>query len=84
VSLSGTFTISKKAVNNSLNPAWRDTVVHLVFSQAWQHSTPALRARTIVNDITYKGLNVLRQLDPESGAYLNEVWMPNLSTKKRP
>ncbi|KAF5012635.1 hypothetical protein FDECE_1327 [Fusarium decemcellulare] len=73
VSLSGTLTISTKPVNNSLNPAWRDAVVHLIVSQSWHHSTPSSAVDEIVRDVTYNKLGLLRQLDPSSGAYLNEA-----------
>lgn len=33
--LSGTMTVSKKTMDNSLNPAWRDSVVHIITTQSW-------------------------------------------------
>lgn len=66
-------TISHDPVNNSLNPAWRDTTVHLITSQSWDDSLPAGDVMKIVNEMTYGKLNALRRLAPESGVYLNEV-----------
>ncbi|KAJ3548021.1 hypothetical protein NM208_g1214 [Fusarium decemcellulare] len=73
VSLSGTLTISRKPANNALNPAWRDAVVHLIVSRSWYHSTPSSTVAEIVRNVTYDKLGLLRQLDPNSGAYLNEA-----------
>ncbi|KAK8141721.1 hypothetical protein G3M48_009999 [Beauveria asiatica] len=72
-SVSGTMTISKTAVDNALNPAWRDTAVHLITSRSWGQSLPRRQALQIVNDMTYSKLNALKELDPGSGAYLNEL-----------
>ncbi|KAK2685878.1 hypothetical protein QWA68_015090, partial [Fusarium oxysporum] len=73
VSVSGTLTISRTPVDNALNPAWREAVVHLVLSQSWNESLSNARAKSIVRDMTYNKLNALWQLDPASGAYLNEA-----------
>ncbi|KAM3496901.1 hypothetical protein MY10362_009729 [Beauveria mimosiformis] len=72
-SVSGTMTISKTAVDNALNPAWRDTAVHVVVSRSWDQSLPQRQALQIVNDMTYSKLSALKELDPGSGAYLNEM-----------
>ncbi|KAI1450613.1 FAD-binding domain-containing protein [Annulohypoxylon stygium] len=72
-SISGIMTISHDPVNNSLNPAWRDTTVHLITSQSWDDSLPAGDVMKIVNEMTYGKLNALRRLAPESGVYLNEA-----------
>ncbi|KAI1393360.1 FAD-binding domain-containing protein [Hypoxylon trugodes] len=71
--ISGIMTIGHESVNNSLNPAWRDTVVHLITEQSWGGSMPASNVSRIVNEMTYGKLNALRGLAPESGAYLNEA-----------
>ncbi|KAK2752023.1 FAD binding domain protein, partial [Colletotrichum kahawae] len=72
-SMSGTMTISQVPVENALNPAWRDSVVHLITSQSWTDSTPNTTVSTLVNEMTYNKLNVLRELSPETGTYLNEA-----------
>ncbi|KAM3537105.1 hypothetical protein ARSEF1564_009972 [Beauveria bassiana] len=72
-SVSGTMTISKTAVDNALNPAWRGTAVHFITSRSWGQSLPKRQALQIVNDMTYSKLNALKELDPGSGAYLNEL-----------
>ncbi|KAI1370139.1 hypothetical protein F4677DRAFT_465998 [Hypoxylon crocopeplum] len=72
-SLSSTLTISTKHVNNALNPASRETAVHLISSRSWDDSLEASTVNEIVEDMTYSKLNTLRLLDPGSGAYLNEA-----------
>lgn len=75
-SMSGTLTISHEPVGNALNPAWRRAAVHLITSTSWPDSLPQENVTQIVNDVTYNKLDELRMLDPNSGAYLNEVSCP--------
>ncbi|KAF3000543.1 hypothetical protein E8E14_000864 [Neopestalotiopsis sp. 37M] len=72
-SMSGTMTASWTPVDNALNPAWRETVVHLITSLSWDDSYPQEVKTDMANDITYDKLSKLKQLDPDSGAYLNEA-----------
>ncbi|KAH9204370.1 hypothetical protein DL95DRAFT_496590 [Leptodontidium sp. 2 PMI_412] len=72
-SLSGTMTISKKPVDNALNPAWRDAAIHLITTKTWDDSLAKAQVKQILDDMTYSKLNALRELDPGSGAYLNEA-----------
>ncbi|KAI0382709.1 hypothetical protein F5Y04DRAFT_252178 [Hypomontagnella monticulosa] len=71
--MSGTMTISKTHVENALNPAWREAAVHLISSRSWDYSLNASIANEIVEDMTYNRLNMLRELEPNSGAYFNEA-----------
>lgn len=66
-------TISHKAVNNSLNPAWRDANVHLISSVQWDDTLSALDANRAIEAVTNNTGYVLRQLAPDSGVYYNEV-----------
>lgn len=72
-------TISKKPVDNALNPAWRDAAIHLITTQTWDDSLAKAQVKQILDDMTYSKLNALRELDPGSGAYLNEVCRHNVS-----
>lgn len=71
--MSGTMTIGHEPVDNALNPAWRNTVVHLITSASWPDTLSQENVSQIINDVTYNKLNALRRLDPDAGAYLNEV-----------
>ncbi|KAI6753925.1 hypothetical protein HG530_013101 [Fusarium avenaceum] len=73
LSISGTLTISPKPVNNSLHPSWRNTTVHLITSQAWADSANETEIRSLIHDMTYRKLGLLRDLDAIQGAYLNEA-----------
>ncbi|OGM44436.1 FAD binding domain protein [Aspergillus bombycis] len=72
-SISGTMTGSRTPVDNALNPAWRDAVVHIITSQSWDESLPPPVADQVVHNMTYQKGYALRQLAPDTGAYFNEA-----------
>ncbi|KAL4898509.1 hypothetical protein BDV59DRAFT_190246 [Aspergillus ambiguus] len=72
-SISGTMTGSKKPVDNALNPAWRDAIVHVITGQSWDDTLSDELATKAFHDMTYKRGYALRQLAPDTGAYFNEV-----------
>jgi len=57
----------------SLNPAWRNTIVHLIVVSSWPDGIPQDLIDTVYFDITYKKTEALRKLSPETGAYFNEA-----------
>ncbi|KAM0217708.1 hypothetical protein ACHAQI_001758 [Fusarium lateritium] len=73
LSISGTLTLSTTSVNNSLHPSWRNATVHLITNQAWTDSTNETEIRSVIHDMTYRKLGLMRDLDPAQGAYLNEA-----------
>ncbi|KAL2839847.1 hypothetical protein BJX68DRAFT_279296 [Aspergillus pseudodeflectus] len=72
-SLSGTMTVGKTPVANALNPAWRETVVHLISEQKWNDPLPDEVAEEVIKEMTYGKGYALRQLAPDSGSYINEA-----------
>ncbi|GFN19172.1 FAD binding domain protein [Aspergillus tubingensis] len=72
-SISGTMTASKEPVDNALNPAWRETAVHLIASRSWDDSVSEDVANQVTEDMTFKRGYALRQLAPDAGAYFNEA-----------
>ncbi|KAB8260903.1 hypothetical protein BDV32DRAFT_149063 [Aspergillus pseudonomiae] len=72
-SISGTMTGSRTPVDNALNPAWRDAVVHIITSQSWDESLPTAVADQVIHNMTYQKGYALRQLAPDTGAYFNEA-----------
>ncbi|CAG7966762.1 unnamed protein product [Penicillium nalgiovense] len=72
-SMSGTMTVSKVPVDNALNPAWRETVVHLITKQQWDDTLPEYVANETIHEMTYGKGYALRRLAPDSGAYINEA-----------
>ncbi|CAG8367015.1 unnamed protein product [Penicillium salamii] len=71
--LSGTMTIGKTPVENALNPVWRDTVVHLISEQRWNDTLPNDIAEKTIDSMVWDKGYALRQLAPDSGAYINEA-----------
>lgn len=58
--------------SSSLNPAWRDTLVHLVVVESWQDGASSSLIDRVRSDVTGK-TGVLRRLSPDTGAYFNEA-----------
>lgn len=56
----------------SLNPAWRNTLVHLIVVAGWPPNTPHTGIDAVYADITTK-TQKLRNLSPDTGAYFNEA-----------
>ncbi|RSL60868.1 hypothetical protein CEP54_006525 [Fusarium duplospermum] len=61
------------AVDNALNPAWRDPVVHLIVKESWKDSLPYTQAKAALDDMTNAKGAALRGLAPDSGTYFNEA-----------
>lgn len=58
--------------NNSLNPAWRDAVLHTLVQDSWPADTSDEDANELTEAMGETAYE-LRQLAPDSGAYINEV-----------
>ncbi|RDK43383.1 FAD/FMN-containing dehydrogenase [Aspergillus phoenicis ATCC 13157] len=72
-SISGTMTGSSTPVDNALNTAWRESVVHLIVQQSWNESLPSALAEQTIYNMTYGRGYALRQLAPDTGCYFNEA-----------
>jgi hypothetical protein len=57
----------------SMNPAWRDTLVHLIVVSSFSDSSPQSVVDAVYRDITYTKTAALRKLSPDTGAYFNEA-----------
>ncbi|KAJ5881698.1 FAD binding domain protein [Penicillium soppii] len=59
-------------VYNSVNPAWRGAIAHVLMSTPWEFNKPEkmLEKQKLMTDILVPSLS---NLSPESGAYLNEA-----------
>jgi hypothetical protein len=62
-----------RGLDIALNPAWRDTVTHIVLATGWEDGDPPEYQQLVVDIMRQSGLHALKQLAPESGAYFNEV-----------
>lgn len=76
-SISGTATAFRVKTDNALNPAWRDTIVHFLVQESWPDYTPSEIADNATAAMSNSAYD-LRQLAPDSGAYINEVSLPCL------
>lgn len=56
----------------SLNHAWRDTLVHLVIANGWQDGSSQAVIDAVYAGVTAK-TQKLRALSPDTGAYFNEA-----------
>ncbi|KAI0465647.1 FAD-binding domain-containing protein [Xylaria cf. heliscus] len=70
--IAGCLIASTNPVDNALNPAWRNTTVHMNVAETWKDSTPYTQT-WIINDLmtNVRGA-ALRSLAPGTGVYYNE------------
>ena len=55
-----------------MTPAWRDSIVHLVYLEGWHVDADRTAIDSVYDDITRNKVQALRDLSPETGAYFNE------------
>ncbi|RMJ12262.1 hypothetical protein CDV36_008058, partial [Fusarium kuroshium] len=72
-SIAGSVAASSVAVDNALNPACRETVVHLIAKESWKDSLPYTQANAALDDMTNVKGAALWNLAPDSGTYFNEA-----------
>ncbi|KAH8889226.1 FAD-binding domain-containing protein [Thozetella sp. PMI_491] len=57
----------------SMNEAWRDAVTHMIVLEGFPDWEDYIQAQPTLNRITYDRVGLLRELAPNSGAYVNEA-----------
>lgn len=60
-------------VDSALNPAWRRTALHLVWTRTWAPGASLEDVQTIKNQVTHQEVPIFSRLEPSTGAYLNEA-----------
>jgi hypothetical protein len=75
---------SSKPVNSALNPAWRDTAVHMIVKTSWSTNLTQERVDALHDDATNRTGRAMRQLSPDSGCYVNEVRLYPVLIPKEP
>jgi hypothetical protein len=61
-------------IDSALNPAWRKTVVHLLFTRQWTANSTVSQQAVIKANITKDQVPILKSFEPgQMGAYLNEA-----------
>ncbi|KAJ5018350.1 FAD-linked oxidoreductase ZEB1 [Colletotrichum sp. SAR 10_99] len=71
--VAGGLIASSVPVDNALNPAWREAVVHFLVKRGWDDSVAYPQVAYAVDDATDRVGGALRSLAPGSGAYINEA-----------
>ncbi|KUI67216.1 putative FAD-linked oxidoreductase YvdP [Cytospora mali] len=71
----GVWNVSPRGGGNAVNPAWRNhTIIHLVLGALWMPADAAQEQEALAQ--LEQRTQVLRELAPDSGCYVNEAW-PN-------
>ena len=62
-------------VDSAVNPAWRKTVSHLLFSRSWAANATLAEQTAVIKNMTDVEIPILRGVEGENqmGAYLNEA-----------
>jgi hypothetical protein len=71
--MAGSMIASAKPVDNALNPAWRDTAVHMIVKASWSKSLSSTQVQRIHERMTNRVGYAMRKISPDSGCYVNEV-----------
>ena len=62
-------------IDSAVNPAWRKTVSHLLFSRGWDANATLAQQTEIIKNMTEVEIPILRSVEgaDQMGAYLNEA-----------
>ncbi|KAK4501696.1 hypothetical protein PRZ48_007505 [Zasmidium cellare] len=60
-------------VYNSVNPAWRDTLLDTVVTTPWNFTAPWSQMVANANKMTDEFVPLLKEISPGSGTYINEA-----------
>ncbi|KAJ5676073.1 hypothetical protein N7462_008970 [Penicillium macrosclerotiorum] len=71
----GTVAANADKVDSAVNPAWRKTVTHLLFSRGWETNATLSQQTAIIKNMTDVEIPILRSVEgaDQMGAYLNEA-----------
>ncbi|KAF2731697.1 FAD binding domain protein [Polyplosphaeria fusca] len=75
----GLFMVAPQSSSNntsadiSATPAWRDAILHMGVSVPFSDALSFTEAQPYLDEMTYKRVEALKTLAPDSGAYLNEA-----------
>jgi len=65
--------VARNKIDSALNPAWRKTVTHLVIGSGWSPNATLAEQNVVRDRITHTQVLLLKVLEPDMGAYLNEA-----------
>ncbi|CAF1242479.1 unnamed protein product [Adineta steineri] len=65
--------VSSKTQNNSVNPAWRTALLHMIYNERWVDGTSVEEQEIIAKTVT-RSVNILQTIagGSQSGVYMNE------------
>lgn len=58
---------------SGVNPAWRRAYVHNIVGRGWAPGTSEAAQDAIRDDVTFTKVKAMKDLAPDTGAYMNEV-----------
>lgn len=69
---------------SGLNPAWRRAYVHNIVARGWAPGSSEAIQDAIRDDVTFTKVKAMKDLAPDTGAYMNEVsFIPSLDVEER-
>ena len=71
----GAVAANGEKIDSAVNPAWRKTVTHMVYSRNWEANATLAQQSAIIKNMTEIEIPILRSVEGEDrmGAYLNEA-----------
>ena len=67
---------------SGVNPAWRSAYVHHIVARGWAPGADEATKKAVYNDITNVKVQAMKNLAPNTGAYMNEASSLGRSAKK--
>ena len=64
-----------------LNPAWRNSLIYTIVTTGWQEGANETQINTNRQQLI-QDMKILEGIAPDSGAYLNEVRLPALTSAR--
>ena len=65
--------VARNTSETALNPAWRRAIAHITFGRSWNATSSLAEQRAIQYNLTHVEVPILKALEPDMGAYLNEA-----------
>ncbi|KAJ5267650.1 hypothetical protein N7478_010458 [Penicillium angulare] len=71
----GAVAANGEKIDSAVNPAWRKTATHLLFSKSWGANATLAEQKAIIKNMTEVQIPILRSVEGEKnmGAYMNEA-----------
>jgi hypothetical protein len=62
-------------IDSAVNPAWRETITHMVYSRGWAANATLAQQAAIIKNMTEVEIPILRSVEgaDQMGAYMNEA-----------